>query len=219
MAARPSRPAAPRVGAPDLPRHLETHVGLDPRVDLLAVEVTGLGGDVDAAHCHLTEARIPGASVGRLEMTGGSLVDVELDDLRAVELGARDGSWRNVAITGGRIASIDGLRARWSSVVIRGVHIDYLSLASAEIEDVLFVDCRFGTIDLPDTRVARVSFEGCRADEVDTRGLRATHLDVRGLEALAFTDARALAGVWLSPRQIELHAAAWADALGIRVAE
>ncbi|GAA3022612.1 hypothetical protein [Microbacterium dextranolyticum] len=219
MAARPVLPAAPRVGTPDIPHHLEEHVGLEPRADLLAVEVIGLSGDVDASHGRLAEARIAAASVGRLDVTGASLVDVEIDDLRAVALGARDGRWRNVAITGGRIASIDGLRTRWESVVLRGVHIDYLSLASGEIEDVRFVDCRFGTIDLPEARVNRVSFEGCRADDVDTRGLRTTHLDLRGLEALAFTDARSLAGVWFSPGQLERHAAAWAEALGIRVAE
>ena len=80
-----------------------------------------------------------------------------------------------------------------------------------------FVDCCFGSIDLPEAHVSRVAFEGCRADEVDTRGMRASDLDLRGLEALSFTDARALTGAWLDARQTELHAPAFAQALGIRV--
>lgn len=217
MAARPATPLAPRVSAPDLPDDLDEVSSLSARGDLLGAVVTALAGEVDGAHSRLAESRVSPASVGHVDLTGATLVDVAIDRLRAVELVARDGGWRNVAITGGRIATLDGLRARWDSVVLRGVHIDYLSLGSAEIADVLFVDCRFGSIDLPEARISRLAFEGCRADEVDTRGLRAEHLDLRGLDALSFTDPRGLTGAWLSARQAELHAPAFAEALGIRL--
>lgn len=218
MAARSRTPLPPRTGVPDLPAVLDEVSAVHARDDLLGVALVGLGGDVDAAHARIGESRLAGATVGHLDLTGTTLVDVAVDDLRAVEVIARDGTWRNVEISGGRIATLDGLRARWDSVVLRGVHVDYLSLPSAEVTDVLFVDCRFGTIDLPEGRLTRVAFQGCRADEVDTRGLRAADLDLRGLEALSFTDARSLTGAWLEPRQAELHAATFAQALGIRIA-
>lgn len=218
MVARPTRPVAPRIGAPDLPTSLERVSRVEARADLLGVEILDLSGEVDAPHSHIAEARVAPASVGRLDLTGASLVDVAVVELRAVEMIARDGTWRNVEISGGRIATIDASRARWDSVAVRGVHVDYLNLASAELADVLFVDCRFGTIDVPEARLSRVSFEQCRADEVDTRGLRAGDLDLRGLEAGAFTDARSLAGAWIDDRQAEMHAATFAQALGIRLA-
>lgn len=217
MVSRPSAPAPPRITAPDLPDVLEEVSGLRARADVLAVSLSALDGDVDAVHARIAEARMSAASVGRLDLTGTHLVDVAIHEMRAVEVVARDGAWRNVEISGGRIATIDGLRGQWDSVVLRGLHVDYLSLPSAEISDVLFVDCRFGTIDLPEARITRLAFEGCRADEVDTRGLRARDLDLRGLEALSFTDPRALAEAWFDARQAELHAAAFAQALGIRV--
>lgn len=103
-------------------------------------------------------------------------------------------------------------------MTLRGLRIDYLSLPSAEITDVLFADCVIGTLDLPDARLTRVRFERCRADEVDTRGLRSVDLDLRGLDALSFTDPRGLADAWLTAAQAEAHADALAHALGIRLA-
>lgn len=198
---------------------LEQHAGLAARDDLLGVRIERLEGDVSAVHGRLAESRIDGASVGRLDLTGATLSDVVMTDVRAVELIARDGTWRSVEVVGGRIGTLDALRAGWDAVVLRALRIDYLSLPAAEISDVVIADCEIGTLDVPDARLTRVRFEGSRADEIDTRGLRGADLDLRGIEALSFTDARALTGATLSPRQAELHAPAWAAALGIRLAD
>lgn len=218
VSARPARgPQAPRVSPPDLPREFEGPVELAPRLDLLGARLSAPSGDADAAHAHLAECRLDAASPTRLDLTGATLSDVAATDLRAAELVAREGTWRNVEIAGGRIGTLDGLRVRWDSVTLRDLRIDYLSLPSAELTDVLIVGCDIGTLDVPEARLTRVRFEGSHVDEVDTRGLRSTDLDLRGLEALSFTDARSLSGTWLSERQTELHAAAFAAALGIRV--
>ncbi|HYP73946.1 MAG TPA: hypothetical protein VEP72_07615 [Microbacterium sp.] len=217
MARRTDSPAAPRVAAPDLPAVLDA-AGLSARGDLLGARIDGLSGQASGAHGRLAESRISAASVDRLDLAGASLSDVAIDQLKAVELIARDGSWRGVEIVGGRISTFDGLRAEWDSVVLRGIRIDYLSLPSAVLGDVLIAECEIGTLDVPDARLTRVRFENSRADEVDTRGLRAVDLDLRGLEALSFTDPRGLSGATLAPRQAELHAPAFAAALGIRLA-
>lgn len=215
--ARRSFPIAPRNSTPDLPTVFEDQHALRPRGDIMGAQLEGLTGDVDGAHGHLAESRIAASSVGRLDLTGTGLTDVAIVDLRAVEVIARDGAWRNVELTGGRIGTIDGLRGSWDGVTLRGVRIDYLSLPSADVSDLRIIDCEIGTLDIPEARLTRVAFANSRADEVDTRGLRATDTDLRGLEALSFTDPRALSGVALSPRQAEVHAAAFAVALGIRV--
>lgn len=192
---------------------------LTARADVIGAQIGGLAGTVSAAHGRIAESRIDAASVDRLDLTGAVLSDVVIDGIRAVEVGLRDGTWRNVEVTGGRIGTLDGLRSTWDGVTLRGIRIDYLSLPSSELSDVLVVDCEIGTLDLPDARVTRVRFEGTRADEIDTRGLRAADLDLRGIEALGFTDAKSLTGATLSPRQTELHAPAFAAALGIRLAD
>lgn len=207
----------PRIAALDLPT-LEAYAGLAPRADVVAAEVEGLSGRVDAAHARLTESRLHGASVDALDLTGATLADVAIADLRAADLSAANGSWRSVEVDGGRLGSFSAARATWDSVVVRGIRADYLALAAATLTDVLFVGCTFGALDLPDARLLRVAFEDCRCDEVDTRGLKASGVDLRGLDALSFTSPAGLAGVTIDDRQAAMHAREFAESLGIRVA-
>ncbi|WP_292835558.1 hypothetical protein [Microbacterium sp.] len=219
MARRSDQPIAPRASPPELPaRWEEDGAGLAPRADLTGVLLSGVTGDPSALHGRIAESRIDGLVCGRWELGGASLVDVEILDVRAIEVGLRDGTWRSVELRGGRIGTLDAPRTAWDGVTVRGVRIDYLSFAAAELTDVSFVDCEIGTLDLPDARLTRVRFTGTRADEVGTRGLRARDLDLRGLETLAYTDPRALSGAWLDAGQAEAHATSFAEALGIRVA-
>lgn len=211
-------PVPPCEHAPDLPEVLEPVDRLAPHDDVLGALLTIASGPVDAAHARLTEVRWEAASVDDVELGGAVLSDVAITDLRAVSLMARESTWRNVVIDQGRIASLDALRAQWSGVTLRGLRIDYLALPSAEVSDLLIEDCSIGTLDLPEAQLTRVRFAGTSVDEVDTRGLRSRDVDLRGLEALSFTDVRGLAGATLDARQAELHAAAFADALQIRIA-
>lgn len=215
--ARTREPVPSRECAPDLPAELDDVSSLSPRDDLVAARIAGLAGDVDASHGRLAESELVAASVDRLDLGGATLADVRVADVRATELRARDGRWRNVLVAGGRVGTLDLSRADLDGVELRGLRIDYLSLAVASVVDVRLVDCVIGVVDLPEARVERVAFDGCRADEVDTRGLRATDLDLRGLEALSFTDPAGLRGATMTELQAEQHAAAFAVALGIRL--
>lgn len=163
--ARPrSGPTAPRESPPDLPAHLDL---LDPhsvvpRVELSAVRVKGLIGPVSAAHGRIVDARIDDASVDRFDLTGTALTDVAIRDLRATELLAREGSWRSVEIIGGRIATLDASRASWDGIRLQGLRVDYLSLASADVGDLMVIDCQIGSLDLPQARANRVAFYRCK---------------------------------------------------------
>tara|TARA_B100000378_G_C18057334_1_gene414793 strand:- start:6880 stop:7539 length:660 start_codon:yes stop_codon:yes gene_type:complete len=215
MARRRGSLTAPREHDPDLPRVLEDYVALAPREKREGARIVLGDGDVDAPHTRISESRIQVGTLGRLDLTGSTLVDVAIDDLAAIEVAARDGRWRNVVVSGGRVGTLDAVRADWDGVTLRGLRIDFLSLPSAEISDVLIVDCTIGTLDVPEASLTRVRFENSRADELDTRGLRAKDLDLRGLDVVAFTDVRGLAGATIHERQAELHAVAFAQALGI----
>ena len=210
-------PRAPRTASPDVAAVTHDEVVLAPRMEGFGARLRASGPEASAAHAHLVECRLDEASLTRLDLAGATLTDVAVTGLRTAEVSAPDGAWRNVEVTGGRIGTLAGLRMRWDAVTLRSVRIDYLSLPSAEMADVLIVDCTIGALDLPEARLDRVRFDGTRVEEVDTRRIRATDLDLRGLEAASFTDVRALAGAWLEPRQVEFHALAFAEALGIRV--
>jgi uncharacterized protein YjbI with pentapeptide repeats len=211
-------PQAPRISTPDLPDRLDEVGSLHPGDDLIQARLAALSGDVDAARATVAESVIEG-DVGRFDLTLARLTDVEVAEVRATELVASRGSWRNVRVTGGRIGALDLARAELYSVELRGVRIDYLTLAEADASDLLIADCVIGTLDLPSAKLSRVRFEGTRADEVDTRELRSTHVDFRGLDAVAYTSPAGLRGSTLAPRQIELLAADLAAALGIDVRE
>lgn len=182
-------------------------------------EIQDATGDIDAAHSQLTECTWTDASLDRVDLTGASISDVRVTNFRAVELIARDSHWRTVVFDQGRIGTLDLQRAEWDVVLLRGLRIDYLSLASATVSDLVIEDCDIRALDLPNARLRRVRMDRSRVDEVDTRELRAEDVDLRGLEALSFTSPAGLRGVTLSPRQAEVHAASFATALGVRIRE
>ncbi len=216
---RPPVPAAPRVSPPDLPPHLQDAVPPRRGSESFQQRWTELADQTDAAHAAITECAILGASVDRLDLTGATLVDVDVRDLRATTFTARGARLRRVRITGGRIGTLDLADADVDELELRGVRVAYLSLAASRLSDLLVAGCTIGTLDLPQSSVSRASFIDSRADDVDTRGVRAQDLDLRGLEALSFLDPASLRGVILSARQVQELAPALAAALGIRVVD
>ena len=207
---------APRIAEPDLPVVFDQEE-LALRGTLHGAQIQNAAGDVNAAHSQLTECTWGDASLERLDLTGASLSDVVITNFRAVEVIARESHWRTVVVDQGRIGTLDLQRGEWDVVLLRGLRIDYLSLASATVSDLVIEDCDIRALDLPNARLRRVRIDSSRVDEVDTRELRAEDVDLRGLEALSFTSPAGLRGVTLSLRQAELHAASFATAMGIRV--
>ncbi|WOF24585.1 pentapeptide repeat-containing protein [Microbacterium betulae] len=216
MARQQTHPIAPRIGAPDLPSELED-ASARRSADLRRARVVGLAGDVDLEHASLEECRIPSPSVHALALRGATLVDVEITDIRAVSISARDTTIRRLRIAGGRIGTLDLTGARVSELELRDLRIDYLTLAGARAEDVLIGGSAIRALDLPQAQLTRVAFDGSRADEVDPRGMRASDVDLRGLDALAYLDVLALRGTTLSEEQVRMLAPAFATATGIQV--
>jgi uncharacterized protein YjbI with pentapeptide repeats len=210
-------PRPPRVSPPDLPPRLEPGDRPARGGDHFQLRWASLDAQTDAAYATITECAFDPASVDRLDLTGATLIDAEIRDLRATTLPARGSRLRRVRISGGRIGTLDLGDAEVDEVELRGVRIDYLALAGARVHDLMVADCTIGTLDLPQAILSRVSFADTRADDVDTRSMRAKDLDLRGLEAASYLDAASLRDATLSARQIEHLAPAMAAALGIRV--
>ncbi len=213
--------AAPRLAAPDLPAEFSAATAR-PGVSVWGALIEASLDACDASHAAWEECRVivpPGEPLPRIEMTGITLRDVALDQLRAVQVSARASRWREVEVTSARVGTLDLGGAELQTVTLRGMRANYLNLAAANLSDVTFIDCVFGAVDVPAASLTRVRFENCRSDEVDTRDARATDLDLRGLDAVSFTDLRGLSGATISTHQVHAHAEAFATALGIRVAD
>jgi len=212
MARSTERPQPPRVSPPDLPDELDDSVGrrhgdhVGQRIPLAE----------DLAHAQFEQCSLSGTA-DRVDLTGATLLDVEIVDARTPVLSLKDATIRRLRIAGGRIGTLDLSGAHVAELMLEHARIDYLSLAAAKVQDSLITDCTLATVDLPAATATRVRFERCRADEVDTRGLRADALDLRGLDALAFVDVTALRGTTLTERQVELLAPVFARAAGIDV--
>ena len=212
MARTTERPQPPRVSPPDLPEQLDDATGhrhgdhIGQRIRLTE----------DLAHAQFEQCSLSGAA-DRVDLTGATLLDVEIVEARTPVLSLKDATIRRLRITGGRIGTLDLSGAHVAELIVEHTRIDYLSLAAAKIQDSLIADCTLATVDLPAATVTRVRFERCSADEVDTRGLRADALDLRGLDALSFLDVTALRGTTLTARQVELLAPVFARAAGIDV--
>lgn len=205
---------APRLSAPDLPETLGT---ASPRrgADLHAVALE-LQGEVDLAHATLEQCRVA-ADAQTVDLTGATLLDVEVRSPRIASLMMRDTSVRRLRIVGGRIGTLDLSGSRIAELELVDVRIDYLTLGGARGEDIGMTACAMRSLDMPQAELSRVRFQDCRVDEVDPRGMRASHLDLRGLDAEAYLDVNSLRGATLTAHQVQCLAAVMAEGLGIRV--
>lgn len=214
MARSPESPATPRVSPPDLPPHLDA-ASARRGADLLAASLE-LTGTVDLAHSSLEQCTIA-ADADAVDLTGATLIDVDLGGVRIASLRMRDASIRRVRIGGGRIGTLDLSGARIDELLLGQVRIDYLNLGGAKATDVEIERCDIRTVDMPQAELTRVRFSDTRSDEVDPRGMRATHTDLRGLDAGAFLDANSLRGTTLSGFQVQQLAPLLAAGIGIQV--
>lgn len=214
--ARPSLPLGPRVSAPDVPSEL-VDGQLRRRGELHAAWVQHTTGVVDATHSHISDSRLSTIVVESLDLTGCSLTDVDIDELRGVTVTSRESRWQSVRITGGRVATLDLSRSDLIGVEIRGLRIDYLSMAGSTASDLLFVDCVIGAWDAPQSKLSRVRFEGCLVDEVDNRDWRGENVDLRGLDAARYLSMGALRGTTLTEQQVSALGRDFAAAAGVDV--
>lgn len=214
MARTPESPAPPRVTAPDLPPVLEP--ALPARsADLIAARLD-LNGTVDLAYSTLEQC-ILSADADAIDLTGATVVDVDMSGVRIASLRMRDAGVRRVRISGGRIGTLDLSEALISELDLRDVRIDYLNLGAAKITDLEISECSIRTIDMPQAELSRVRFTATSSDEVDPRGMRAKDVDLRGLDAVAYLDAHSLRGATLTSFQVQQLAPALAAGIGIQI--
>lgn len=206
--------AAPRVSAPDLPTVL-TPVTASRGADLLASRLE-LEGAVNLAYATLEQCTVS-ADADTVDLTGATILDVQMTDVKATSMKMRGAGIRRLRIAGGRIGTLDLSEARIDELELRDLRIDYMNLGGATAFDVEVVGCGIRALDMPQAGLTRVRFTDTSSDEVDPRGLRATHVDLRGLDALGYLDTTSLRGTTLTGFQVQQLASALAAGIGIRV--
>lgn len=214
MARTSDSPASPRVTAPDLPPVLEP-ARAARSADLVAARLD-LAGTVDLAYSTVEQC-VVSADADAVDLTGASVVDVDMSGVRIASLRMRDAGVRRVRINGGRIGTLDLSEAHVSELDLRDVRIDYLNLGAAKVTDLEITGCAIRTIDMPRAELTRVRFTSTSSDEVDSRGTRAKDLDLRGLDALGYLDANSLRGATLTSFQVQQLAPVLAAGIGILV--
>ncbi|MFK3678874.1 pentapeptide repeat-containing protein [Microbacterium sp. NPDC090218] len=214
MARTAESPAPPRTTAPDLPPVLEPASPVRSS-DIIASSLD-LSGSVDLAYATLEQC-VVSADAEAVDLTGATVIDVDMSGVRIASLRMRDAGVRRLRISGGRIGTFDLSEARISELELRDVRIDYLNLGAAKVTDLEISGCTIRTIDMPQAELTRVRFTATSSDEVDPRGMRAKDLDLRGLDALAYLDANSLRGATLTSFQVQQLAPMIAAGLGIQI--
>ena len=216
MARASDSPSPPRVSAPDLPPRLAPADALRGG-DLLQAELE-LTGTADLSHSSLEQCTLT-ADADSIDLTGATLLDVDIREPRVAAFGLRTAGIRRLRIRGGRIGTLDLSGTRIDELEIHDVRIDYLTLGGAKGADIRISHSTVRTLDLPQAEITRMAFDDCRADEVDPRGLRAKDVDLRRLDAASFVDANGLRGTTLTAFQIQQLAPTIAAGLGILIRE
>lgn len=214
MARRSDSPVPPRVSSPDLPERFEDATPARS-ADLLAARLS-LSGSVDLAYSSLEQCTVT-ADADSVDLSGATLIDVEIIGARIASLRLRDANIRRLRIAGGRVGTLDLSGCRIDELAIDDVRIDYLNLGGARAVDLDISNCGIRTLDMPQAELTRVRFAESTSEEVDPRGLRAKDVDLRGLDAGGFLDANSLRGTTLSGFQVQQLAPLFATGLGIQV--
>ncbi|WP_156759656.1 pentapeptide repeat-containing protein [Microbacterium karelineae] len=201
---------------PDLPARRAHSSDSGAHAELDATDLTW-AGEVDIAHAHLTEWVVLPATLDHVAGRGATLIDVAFDGLVCPNLDLRDASLRRVRIRGGRIGALDLQGARVADVILEDVRVDYLTVAGARLESVLLANSRIRSLDMPLATVEDTRIQGCEIGELDAREMRAKSLDLRGADIARIRNIQSLRGATVAPAQADAMAAAFADALGIRV--
>lgn len=176
-----------------------------PRITL--TEPPDLQDWVPAPGDVLTGDRIEGKRIDVLDLAGGRLPDLEIEecvidtlraddaDLRGLRvrdslvdvldapiLRASSSSWREVRVSGGRVGSAELYDAGLNGVEFVGMKFGFVNLRGSTITDVVFRDCVIDELDIADAKLLRVSFDGSSIRAAEGSNTRIDHVDLRGAD-------------------------------------
>ena len=219
MVRRKSGPREPRVSEIELPRLVDLLDVVGPDAEYELTEFRLSGGQPVADRSAFVECAFIDSVAATLSTRHARFVTCVARGSNIVTWSARGTTWREVALTSGRIGSFDLSGASLDTVDFVGLRIGYLNLVDAELADVRFTDCVFETLDLPGASLERVSYHGCTVDELDLRHCRSSDLDLRGLSFASLNGIDGLRGATITEHQCLQLATVLATAAAITVVD
>jgi uncharacterized protein YjbI with pentapeptide repeats len=173
--------------------------------------------DLDSGRAE--EARLTGLDLGEAKLRGLRLIDVEGEDVNAV-----NGDWRGAEINrvrfeGARLTGLDLGEARIEEAHFKSCKLDYANFRHAVVEHTSFEDCVLTNADFQGSRIYATRFAGCRLGAADFTKAELAHVDFRGSELTPAGSVLGLAGATIDSLQLMDLSRAIAHELGITVKE
>jgi uncharacterized protein YjbI with pentapeptide repeats len=212
-------PQPPRIAAPTL-------VGLqsrEPGAEVVYEDLDGVlvaGADLSGRSlvgASWRESRLTDLVADDLTCRGARFLDVLIESASAVGIDGSGSTLRAVEVVSSRLGAVEFAESSWTSVVLRGCRISYLSLRDAVLTDVLIDDCIIGTLDLQGAQVRRMAVAGGRLAELLLARSSLADVDLRAGRIEVVTPAAGLAGTTISMAQAVDLGPRLAAELGIRL--
>lgn len=135
---------------------------------------------IDATGAFLYRCAVHVGGVGELVFDRARLVECEGVTPELTSAVAPEGTWRSVALTGGRIGALEAPGAHWDGVTVTGTHIGYLSLCDGRVTDTAIEGCQVDALDVTGATLERVRVRGCVVGELVLTRARLCDVDLRG---------------------------------------
>ncbi|ROO86677.1 pentapeptide repeat protein [Actinocorallia herbida] len=158
----------------------------------------------------LTDARLRNALFNEVWMQSGRLVGTNLAESR----------WLDSEVCVASLAGTALYGAELTRVAFFGCKLVAVNLREARLRDVVFADCSLDGVDLTGATLTNVSFPGSTLHDVALDRTTMRHVDLRQARDLSFQAGRdSLAGLTVNPHQLLGLAPAFAQILGVTVAD
>ncbi|CAN5876234.1 pentapeptide repeat-containing protein [soil metagenome] len=213
----PQPPAPPTIELADPLTELADLSARDDH-DGVVLAGTDLSGRA-AQDLRLTRSRLHDCALHGAVLDGALLAECHLERLTATTLDLVGARLRDVEISGGRIGDLRAHDAELARVAVRGTRLGYVNLRGATLTDVRFSGCVISDLDVGEATLQRVTLDDCTVERLLTRNAALDTVDLTGAEVQQVAAVDHLRGVTISTAQLAVFAGAFADHLGIAVAE
>jgi uncharacterized protein YjbI with pentapeptide repeats len=179
---------------------------------------TALPG-IDARALGFVDARFDATDLSGARLTNLFLSDCELVRCNLANAVVRNGSMRNVTVSGSRLTGL-----MWTAGEIRDARFedcrsDLASFESTKLSRVVFEDCNLRDADFRQTRMESVAFRRCDLGGADINGARLEGCEMSGCTLDGLRGVDRLRGVAMPWNDILAAAGTFAAELGIRLLE
>lgn len=178
--------------------------------DLLRAQATG---------ARFLDCRLDGADVTEARFDATRWTECRLHRVSGVGTQLVDAALLDCEVTEPRFGAVAAYGSTWRRVTVRGGKVDYLNLRGATLREVRFVDCVLVEPDFASATLTDVTFDGCTLTGAQWSNATLAKVDLSGARLVAPLGLTSLRGATISRLQLLELADAFADQLGIRVAD